>query len=351
MNQAPQIAPGGRAGGTVADLVASRLDDIILARLATVRKPASPAGLARELRQLAPAAFSDARWFAAVEQSLSRLRDRDAVDGRGRPVARAQLGQLGLRSAGPWRKLYQQILPGLGLGIAAADSRIRGQLDGHDGWAAAVVARARGFWRDGSPPPCTAVCDTLVWRSLGLPGNPKKTPPEIRTHFLAQELGRPDSPPVRLLRHLAARDVGAVRPDLRGLREALARRWLAAASWQVAGGPEQVGTDRSRPSAPADRLSELAAAVRDAAARAREGVFGRTMVFIASLWRTLQSHPAVAGLSLDEFKHRLVAANRAGLLVLARADLVAAMDPRDVSESEIRHLEASYHFVEREAAP
>lgn len=54
---------------------------------------------------------------------------------------------------------------------------------------------------------------------------------------------------------------------------------------------------------------------------------------------------------LDAFKRQLLSAHKAGLLVLARADLVAAMNPRDVAESETAHLEARYHFVEREGEP
>jgi hypothetical protein len=42
---------------------------------------------------------------------------------------------------------------------------------------------------------------------------------------------------------------------------------------------------------------------------------------------------------------RLVEANHAGLLHLSRADLVQAMDPADVRESEASYLGAPFHFI------
>jgi hypothetical protein len=340
MTQALETSPASRSRGA-ADLVPARLDDLTLVRIATLRGAATPAALARELRPLAPSLFNDARWFGAIEQSLSRLRGARQVDARGRATSPATaMKRLGLRVGTPWRTVYNQTLPGLGLAIAAADARAYQRLTDHDAWAGAVVARFRGIWREGPPPSWTVVADTVVWQALRLAGKPKRTPPEIRSHFLRQALGHAAAPPARVLHYLAAHEVSAVRPDLRSLREALARRWLEGAEARA-----------QAPSAPPNPLAEFAGAVRDAAAHAVVGVFGRHKVFIAPLWRTLRIHPAVAGMSLEDFKRQLVAANRAGLLSLARADLVAAMDPRDVAESEVRHLEARYHFVDREETP
>lgn len=63
-----------------------------------------------------------------------------------------------------------------------------------------------------------------------------------------------------------------------------------------------------------------------------EGRFGDRKVFIRDLWETM-GKPG----TLDDFKAQLVAENRAGSLKLHRADLVQAMDPRRVAESEIIH--------------
>ncbi len=73
--------------------------------------------------------------------------------------------------------------------------------------------------------------------------------------------------------------------------------------------------------------------------------FHDNKAFIAPLWRAGQREPNFPRLSLDEFKQRLLEANAAGLLHLSRADLVQAMDPRLVAESETAYLNATFHFV------
>lgn len=78
-----------------------------------------------------------------------------------------------------------------------------------------------------------------------------------------------------------------------------------------------------------------------------KGRFGDRKVFISALWRNLRKAPAFKGMTLPEFKDRLVEAHGQRLLVLARADLVAAMDPEEVAESEWVDPSGgrSYHFV------
>lgn len=97
-------------------------------------------------------------------------------------------------------------------------------------------------------------------------------------------------------------------------------------------------------------LEDFARQVRDAAGRARSGVFGDRKVFISALWRDLSGPGDGAG-SLEQFKQRLVEANRRGLLRLYRADLVEEIDPAEVAASATRYLDATFHFVEREVTP
>ena len=56
------------------------------------------------------------------------------------------------------------------------------------------------------------------------------------------------------------------------------------------------------------------------------------------------------GMTLPQFKDWLLEQNRLGNLILARADLVGAMDPRLVRESEIEDRGATFHFVVDKAA-
>ena len=370
------------------DVIPQRLDDLIVVRLASLKEPDSPKDLARTLRALAPLGYSDADWRARIEEALARLQAAGIVDGRRKaPGAEASLARMGLRPADAWRYIQGRFLPGIGLGIEPHDKATHDRLTKPEHWAAAVVARVHGLWREGRVPSFPDTCDALVWRSFQLTGKPKRSPNQVRAYVLARMLGQPGPSAERLMCYLAARDVGAVRADAIKLREALCRRWLAGADWPTADRPvapvspppprlatvpnvalvpslapsgaappvasiSSAGDPAAQPAAGRPlALPEFAAIVRQAAARATEGVFGRYKVFIAPLWRALRTHPALGDLSLDAFKRELVAANRAGLLTLARADMAAVLSPREIAESETRHLEAEYHFVEREEAP
>ena len=198
------------------------------------------------------------------------------------------------------------------------------------------------MWKAGPPPSASALWDAVVWQALGLPGTPKLCPAEVRGHFLGKHLGGDAGPPERHLRVLAAQTVDASRAELRALRDGLVRMWLVG---QELGAPaEAPGTPAASPPPPPPSPS-LVDDVRAAAAAARDGVFGERKVFIAAIWHALRATPAWASLELDELKARLVEAHRAHQLVLARADLVAAMDPALVAASETHADGATFHFV------
>ena len=100
-----------------------------------------------------------------------------------------------------------------------------------------------------------------------------------------------------------------------------------------------------RPAEPFD-LTAFAATVRALAAGSPpQDRFHDNKVFIAALWRASQREPSFPRLSLAEFKQRLVEANSHNLLHLSRADLVQAMDPQLVADSETVYLNATFHFV------
>lgn len=308
------------------ELLPERLDDLVVARLATRKAPAPASGLATDLAAFAPTSTRGRPWESEIEASLARTRRDDAT-------TRAVTERLGVSGKLQWQPLVSKTIPALALGIAADDRRAHATLAKREDWAAAVAGRALAIWTEGPPPRLSAVCDALVWRALKLDGKAKRTPPEIRSHFVHEILGAGSGPPERMLPLLAARELGIVRADLRAIREALVRRWLAGKDW--------------RTSARAASIGDFASAVQESAERATDGLFGGRKVFIASLWKGMRAHPTFGGLTLDDFKQQLLAAHKAGLLALARADLTAAMDPDVVRESETAHLEARYHFVER----
>jgi len=309
-----------------------RLEALVVARAFASKNALSLAELVQPLDRFAPPELTQAAWRDQLAAVTGELRARGVLEaGHRLPDAEELARRIGHHTARTWPQLAERVLPALPLGIAADDGKRQSRLAGRDAWAAAIVGRSLGLWLDGPPPSLASVCDALIWRELGLPGKPKRCPPEIRALFVQRRLASEPGPPERLVRVLAAREVGAPRPELRALRDALVRCWLAERTLGAAGvGPS------------------FADAVLVAAGAAREGRFGDRKVFVSAVWDELHKQPPWAALALDDFKARLVAAHRAGELTLARADLVAAMDPALVAASEIAADGASFHFLVKE---
>ncbi len=72
------------------------------------------------------------------------------------------------------------------------------------------------------------------------------------------------------------------------------------------------------------------------------GRFGWEKVFVSAVFAAL---PEGTFDTLADFQFWLTQQARDGRLVLARADLVGAMDPDAVRNSEWSHRGATYHFV------
>ena len=83
----------------------------------------------------------------------------------------------------------------------------------------------------------------------------------------------------------------------------------------------------------------------EAARACQTGRFGENKVFISHVFRKCRELYSAAPMMEADFKQRLVQANHAGLVALARADLVQAMSSLDVAESETYYLNAVFHFV------
>lgn len=90
-------------------------------------------------------------------------------------------------------------------------------------------------------------------------------------------------------------------------------------------------------------IPELADAVAGAVRTVgRDGRFGPHKVFISEVWKKVAPE---ARMTREEFQRALLEMNRLGLVRLARADLVAAMDRNQVAASEILDRGTSFHFV------
>lgn len=127
--------------------------------------------------------------------------------------------------------------------------------------------------------------------------------------------------------------VGARRSGIPGLREALLERMIREEGSE---GPV---------AAPAIDLKAFADTVLKIARECTSGRFGPDKVFISHVWRQFRRSCPEYEMTEQAFKKHLADANREDLLALSQADLVEAMDPRDVSESETVYLNARFHFV------
>jgi hypothetical protein len=335
-----------------------RLQTLLLARAHATARPSPTAKLAAALLRFAPA-MSAPRWREAVDSALAALRREGALDEAGQVRDRDALrARLGVATAPSWAQLTDRLLPAAGLGLPLGDGKPAARLRDRDAWAAAIAARALGLWTHGPPPSLPAFCDQLAWRRLQLGGAAQRLPEAVRALFLQRELGTSAASSVRLVRLLAARELAVPRTELRALRDALVRRWLTAAPL-VATAPDAVtisplheapprATDAGRAAATGAAQEPFAAAVRAAVAGLRDGLFGERKAFIAAAWQALRQRVGWHELDLPTFKAKLLDAHRAGALQLARADLVAAMDPMMVASSEVAGHGATFHFILRE---
>jgi hypothetical protein len=362
------------------DVVPDRLDVLLLARLRMYEKPQKGDALATNLYRYAPSTVAITSWRERVVLALQRLQARQILTSAMQLAAEDELQRrIGPHTVKRWDHWADRILPGLGLGIRAEDAKAHARLSRPNGWTAAIAARSLGLWTNGPPPTFVSVCDALVWRELGLDGVPQECPVKVRAHFLRKQVADIPGKPDRLVRLLATRAVESPNPELDTIRACLIRRWLvgreldastARAPSPSAAVPNIVAEAESSASAtlaaPAPLVVEdgtrrgshepdasakrrlLVEDVRRVAQEARDGVFGDRKVFISTIWDALHALPRWSALERDDFKAKLVEAHRKRELVLARADLVAAMDPEFVAASETRADGATFHFVVRE---
>lgn len=263
-----------------------RLEHLILIRLATLKSP-SPAKLRDDLKPLMAVddvqRVFDSAIRALVNGGLLTVRPYRLTErGRARAVETLGVGD----KFPPWRRIKSHHLPALALGVPVAAAE-----DLEAAVVAQVLIRALGLTLQGSDP-------RAVFRSV------------VATALRARN------------------------DDLDDLAGFLARRWVAE---EATAKPQEKGPWTA---------DDVVAAVRNATSHVpAAGRFGGDRVFVSAIWRQLGEGSAFAGLTLDKLKAILLAANRQQQLTLARADLVGAMDPREVAASEIRHLNSTFHFV------
>jgi hypothetical protein len=290
-------------------------------------------------------------WRAEVDGAVGALVEEDSIaragqslhlTARGRGRVLAALGVGALPAEIGWRSMKRDYLLPRMISLPRARPK-RGKPT--DDLRAGVLAHCERLASADGAPTLAAVGNALVWKALGADSARPLTKKALLAHVLGDALGGARArTPEQALALLAAKHVGARRPDANELSAAIVRGWLDGRALPV---PEEAPNDAATPPPPGppqrndEDLAAFAHRVLGAARAAKDGRFGDNKVFISHVHRSL----GVPGLDLEAFKKRLVEAQRAGLVDLSRADLVEAMSPEDVRASETHYLDATFHFV------
>jgi hypothetical protein len=265
---------------------------------------------------------------------------------RGRGEALEFLGVVSLPSGTTWSRLKKIYLPACALGLSASsDARIKA-ISSEPGFKA-VLLKTQFSLAISELPKLDEALDALAWKLIGFGDMTQKFDIRaIKTAIFNRELGNgrvadfKKAATTLLLRRIAAR-----REDPKDLRDALLRGWVDAQESTAAESTKAQSASRAVDEPPELDLASFAARVLAAARACRSGRFGDNKVFIAHVWRALQNDPTFPVIDLASFKSRLAEANHARFLDLSRADLVQAMNPADVEQSELQYLNATFHFV------
>jgi hypothetical protein len=317
------------------------------------------------LRELALPDSSHEQAQEAATATLLGLRGRGLVEARSKKLtgegARALRSAFGLSRRPSWTVFRQRYFPAFVLGVKSApDPKGKGAKV-----PAAVVKVLAGPLGVAGASSLNELCDSLIARLLG-GGNEKMTLARIRALALAHCAGVPaDGVAADVAARIVARSQSpssearattpaphAASPVLTPQHSPSARvpdgsRTAVAGPSSIAGEGNAYAPDKAAGAEDPPKPGEdLLAVVRETLPEiGQEGRFGSEKVFVSALWHKIEDRGRPAAPSLDHFKRWLVTANRNRWLTLARADVVGVMDPRQVRESEILDLGATFHFV------
>ncbi|GEL69478.1 hypothetical protein [Myxococcus virescens] len=299
------------------------------------------------LRPFVEHQLSRAEWKLRFEALMEALLGGETVAVRGRsgleltPKGRTEVLRFLQLDQPPrgltWKRLKATHLVARSLDLRPSKA-VMARMKGADGVRAAALQRQHGLdTEEGLTLAQTR--DRLLWRQLGVETDRPFTLGAVQAHLLGQMLDAKTTDPRKGVEQLAARAAGAPRVDAEAVRLSLMRRWAVA---QDAGASEDAPADRAstNPGAP-PAPAAFAERVLSVARALPTGRFGENKVFISHVWKALQPEWSTR----EAFDAALLEANRTRLLSLTRADLVSAMDPKDVAESEVRSFGASFHFV------
>lgn len=322
----------------------SLVGDLILVRLlASAKRAPSLADLRKDLERFFKQPPNGEQWQGYLEElvqaGLLTVKPYRLTDS-GRAQALGFLGMESLPSRLNWKIIRDRYLVPKALGVPANDPDTRKRITDGEGLGAYLVETHYAL-PAGSGKTLPQALAALVCKELVLPLEKKLA--AVPAAVLSRILGSMDRLSMKdIQKQLPRKVVGARKGGADGLREAVLQRWVDGASDDQ---PEVTSATAESSESGAFDLAAFAATVRAAARDCPTGRFGDNKVFINHVWRHLRNERSFPALDLTAFKDHLAEANHAGLLRLERADLVQAMDPGDVRESETSYLNAIFHFV------
>ncbi|HTI51173.1 MAG TPA: hypothetical protein VL475_09485 [Planctomycetaceae bacterium] len=304
---------------------------LVLARLLLPAKKApTVAAVQKNLAPLFTHRMSGAEWNELFARALQRLVEAEHVTskplaltetGRAFTLAYWQIDRLPPKIS--WIALRNQYLASRVLGLS---QQHRGEKITQTRLVASVL-KARHRLPAEVAETARGVVTGLAWKQLNIDSTAAFTPEAVVARLLLKSTRKVSAADV-------AKQLARIELDTTGndLFVGALRQWIA-------GGPPDARTEAD------DDPRRFSERVLLAARQSPSGRFGGDKIFISHVWKQLANGEGPSGLPLAEFKDRLVAAHRAGLLELSRADLVERMDPVDVSQSETKYLDARFHFV------
>jgi uncharacterized protein (DUF2267 family) len=309
--------------------------DLVLVRMALPgKKPATPSLVRKDVGkvlnyEMSGAEFDNLRSELADAGFLAKgQRNTFALTDSGRERA---LGFLGVDEIPPranWSAVIARYLFPKAAGLSASAAA---KLDNGDKLAAFILKRKYGL-SAGAGATVSQVLQAIACKELGF--SEETTLDGLLSAVLSRLMGSERLTKEKLVKQIPLFETGLTAAKADAARCKVVRDWLGGAAPSEAPTPETFD------------LSTFAETVRALAASSPpQDRFHDNKVFIAALWRASQREPSFPRLSLPDFKRRLVEANSQNLLHLSRADLVQAMDPQLVADSETSFLNANFHFV------
>jgi hypothetical protein len=266
----------------------------------------------------------------------------------GRRQALVLLGMEQLKPKTTWASLRKVHLPALALGLSLSTAASVKAMASDPGFKALLLKRHYQL-PAADLPKLDDVLDALAWRLIGFDHSTQKFAIKaVKTALFNRELGNGQASDFKkAVSQLLAKRLGTRGDNSKELRDAVLRGWIdrdSEAGLSSAFGHRDGKALQDEPELELD-ICTFAERVKAAAGACVTGRYGSNKVFVAHVWMALQSDPIFQNMSLAAFKDRLAEANNARLLDLSRADLVQAMNPDDVRQSEVRYLSATFHFV------